>query len=95
MPTEVKINSVSPNPLNRGNASIDFGLPTDSQARLEIIDALGNVVTTLVSDVYNAGFHSVQWDGRDVNGVDLPSGTYTCRLVAGGASSAYPFVIIK
>lgn len=95
LPNEAKIVDVSPNPLTRGQAQIRFGLPKDNNVQIDIIDALGNVVKRLTSDRYSAGYHLLLWDGKDMNGNEISSGTYTCRLVSGSVTSTYPFVIIK
>ena len=55
--------------------------------RLEIFDAAGQLVRTLVSGLVPTGRHEVQWDARDDAGRSVASGTYVARI-AGGAGSA-------
>lgn len=95
MPTEVSIVSVSPNPFDKGEATIHYGLPKADDIRIEVIDALGNVVATPVNGSYQAGYHVATWNGSDANGNQLASGTYTVLLTAEGVTSAYPVIIIK
>jgi hypothetical protein len=60
-----------------------------------IIDALGNIVATVADAAYGAGYFTINWNGRGFSGNELSSGAYTCRLMAGGVTSAYPIMIIK
>jgi hypothetical protein len=95
LPNEAKIVSVSPNPYSGGTAMIQFGIPKESKVDVDIIDALGNVVARVAGGSYGAGYHNLEWNGRDINGNELPSGHYTTRLVSNGVTSAYPMVIVK
>lgn len=63
-----------PNPFNP-MTSITFDLPTASPVRLEVFDARGRSVATLLDDELGAGLHEVTFDGSR-----LASGTYMYRL---------------
>lgn len=63
-----------PNPFNP-RTSIDFVLAADSRVRLEIFDARGRRVRTLVEGLLPAGPHT-----RVFEGADLTSGLYLYRL---------------
>jgi hypothetical protein len=95
LPTEYSIVKVSPNPYNTGTATIQYGLPKSSRVKIDIYDALGNMVASIFDGTMSAGYQTVQWNGKDISGMDVPSGAYSCRLSAGGSTSAYPIVIIK
>lgn len=71
-----------PNPVT-SNTEIGFYAPKRSDVRLEIFDANGKLVTTLLNDAVSAGNHSVIWDGTDAKGTKVASGSYTYRLSAG------------
>jgi hypothetical protein len=66
-----------PNPFNP-QATIPFTLAEAGHVRLEVFDALGRHVATLVDGIRAAGDHAVAWAAGD-----LPSGTYLARLTAG------------
>jgi flagellar hook assembly protein FlgD len=51
--------------------------------QLEVFDALGRLVRTLVHEAETAGVHEVLWDGRGDGGQELPSGVYLARLRSG------------
>jgi hypothetical protein len=43
-------------------------------------DVSGRRVRDLVSETRSAGSHSVKWDGKDSEGISVPSGIYICRM---------------
>ena len=76
-----------PNPFNP-STSIRFSLPLAQSVTLFVHDLLGRPVATLMQGTLQAGWHSVEWDGRDANGLSVPSGAYiyTLRTAAGTTS---------
>ncbi|MEO0293335.1 MAG: T9SS type A sorting domain-containing protein [candidate division WOR-3 bacterium] len=68
-----------PNPF--GNTTfISYQLEEIEEISLNIYDISGRLVKSLVSGVGKPGIHTIIWNGKDKNGVDLPSGIYFCRL---------------
>ncbi|RKY91388.1 hypothetical protein DRQ15_05105 [candidate division KSB1 bacterium] len=47
---------------------------------LKVYNLLGQQVRTLVDEVEKPGYYTVHWDGRDDQGLELPSGVYFYRL---------------
>lgn len=83
IPTEFHLYEVTPNPA-RGSARIRFDLPRRTAVSIEVYDVAGRLVSSLLnSDGVDPGRHSVDWDGRGVEGVAVPSGLYFCRVRAG------------
>jgi hypothetical protein len=74
--------SVAPNPFNP-RATIAFSLPEPANVRLEVYDAAGRKVRTLLAEQRAAGDQSMHWDGRDDAGRPAASGSYLVRLQAG------------
>jgi hypothetical protein len=72
----------SPNPFLSGT-SISFTLPSDQRVTLRVFNVAGRLVRTLVDGPAGAGRGSVEWDGRDQNGLRLSSGVYFYRLENG------------
>jgi hypothetical protein len=70
-----------PNPFNP-STSITFALAKAEQVKLEVYNALGQRVATLVNGKMPAGQHSIVWDARNA-----PSGIYFYKLEAAGAFS--------
>ncbi len=68
-----------PNPFN-GVTHIPFRLARAGQVRLTIYDNLGRRVRTAAAGRYDAGEHSIAWDGRNEWGEPVGSGVYVYRL---------------
>lgn len=75
--------AVHPNPSRQGMRVV-FRAPSLGPVRLEVIDAAGRRVSTLVSGTLPRGVYERAWDGRDAQGRDVPAGVYLMRLSAGG-----------
>jgi hypothetical protein len=73
-PTDLSLMQNYPNPFNP-NTMITFGLPERSEVRLVVYSVLGEIVAELADGVFNAGYHTVQF-----NGERLASGVYYYRL---------------
>jgi len=79
---QFRLMSNYPNPFNP-ETMIPFELAEAGQASLTIYNLMGQKVATLISGVQDAGYHLVQWTGRDDNGKSIASGMYLMRLEAG------------
>lgn len=62
---ELTLDPARPNPL-ADRATLRFYLPKESRVQLQVFDALGRRVAVLLDDVdLSAGWHQVDFDGRD------------------------------
>lgn len=68
-----------PNPFN-STTHIRYQLPERGKVTLEIYNVLGQRVRTLVNEAQAAGVYTVEWDGRNGQGVSVGSGVYFCRV---------------
>lgn len=73
------LNQNSPNPVLK-KATISYILPENMKVKLEIYDATGSVVNTLVNEIQSAGNREVAWNKMDANGKPVSSGIYFYRL---------------
>ena len=73
----------SPNPFT-SRTLIRFALPASQPVQVGVYDIRGHRVRVLVDGVMPAGQHEAGWDGRDMQGGTLASGTYFVRLQSGG-----------
>jgi len=69
-PLKYSLSQNYPNPFNP-NTVISYQLPVISYVDLIIYNILGEKVTTLVSELQNAGLYKIEWDAGQ-----LPSGVY-------------------
>ncbi len=83
-----------PNPFNP-TTTIRYDLVATSNVELAIYNTLGQRIRTLVRKQQMAGSHSVQWNGKDSAGNDVPAGTYLCRLQAGDEVRIIKMVLLK
>ena len=70
-----------PNPFNP-QTQFEFSLPQAADVKVEILNVLGQEVTTLVDGRLSAGSYIVTWDGKDDAGRQVSSGVYMYRLTA-------------
>ena len=78
-----------PNPFNPAT-TIRFDVPVRTRARLEVINALGQVVATLVNEDVGPGSQQTTFHA---NG--LPSGIYFYRLTAGSFRATRAMMLLK
>ena len=51
--------------------------------RLDVYNTMGQKVRTLVNERKAPGYYTVFWDGRNDHGMQVVTGVYICRIVAG------------
>jgi hypothetical protein len=71
-----------PNPF-RGTTDILFRLGSETMVTVNIYDAGGRLVRTLVSQTMSVGEHRVTWNGDLDGGGRAGAGVYLCRFRAG------------
>ena len=91
-PTELYANQ--PNPFNP-TTTIRYELGQAGLVRMNVYDAAGHHVRTLVDRTESAGDHRVVFDGRDKRGQALASGVYLYRLDAGNVTRTRKMVLLK
>ncbi len=83
MPMEIALRQNYPNPFNPVT-TINFQLVESTPVELVIYNVLGQKVATLLSREMPAGYHHIQWDGRDEFGRSMASGVYFYSLKTEG-----------
>jgi hypothetical protein len=83
IPVQFALMQNYPNPFNPAT-TIRFALPVESKVSVEVFNALGQRVKTLVDGNIVAGFHEVEWNGTGGSGQHLGSGVYFVRFSATG-----------
>lgn len=81
IPEDYKLIGNYPNPFNPGT-SIKFLTPNVSTVEITIFNILGQKVKTLYQESVLPGVNEIYWDGKNENGVAVPSGTYIYRFTA-------------
>jgi hypothetical protein len=83
-----------PNPFNPGTA-LSFSLPHRSDVALTVYDPLGREIALLIRGVFEAGTHSVRWEGTDAGGKRVATGTYFYRLTAGAYTETRKMLLVR
>ncbi len=78
-----------PNPFNPAT-TIRFSIPDDANVKLDIYNASGELVQTLINTGMKKGFHSVNF-----NASGLASGIYLYKIEAGTFSSVKKMLLMK
>lgn len=84
-PNALSLQAVGPSPFSTSTRVV-FGLPQGRAVELGVYDMSGRLVRTLQSGALGAGFHTLEWDGRDAAAQRVPAGVYFYRLDAAGQS---------
>ncbi len=86
-PARFALRGATPNPFNP-STTISFDVPASGgEVRLDLYDARGRLVRTLVNGRRDPGRQEAVWNGRDVAGRRVPSGVYFARLRATGCDA--------
>jgi hypothetical protein len=83
-----------PNPFNP-STSISFYMPGPGRVRLDIFDVQGRRIRTLADSQFEAGRHTVHWNGLNDAGAGVSSGVYLYRLVTGKSSLTRKLVMMR
>jgi hypothetical protein len=94
IPSRFGITTNYPNPFNP-TTTIAFALDRATDIRLEIYNILGQRVKTLASGRYNAGFHTIRWNGTDDAGQIVASGVYFSRLTGDKRQSTRKMMLLR
>lgn len=90
----VALHPTHPNPFNP-STTIPYTLDEDGHVLLQVFDASGRLVRTLIDRRVAAGDHSQTWDGRNHSGQPVASGTYLIRLTTGGTTLTRKATLLK
>jgi len=89
VPVQFWLGGSQPNPIH-SSALLRFGVPSSSQVTIKVYDARGREVATLVDGRLGPGYHSAAIDGRE-----LASGVYFCRMEAAAFSATHKLLVIR
>jgi len=94
VPSRTRLVGNAPNPFNPRTV-ISFELAQTGPVRLEVYDVKGRLVQTLGDRVFEAGLHSVPWDGRDRRGGETASGLYFFRLMTEDEVQTHKMLLVR
>jgi hypothetical protein len=86
--------SAYPNPFNP-STTIRYTVPSKGRVSVNIYDARGAHVATLVDDEKETGAFTREWIGRDDAGQAVSSGVYFARVSHSSGTRSYKMVLLK
>jgi len=82
LPHQFSLGENYPNPFNP-TTTVEFKLPIGADVKLNVYNLLGEKVATIFNSYAQPGNYKATWNGLDLNGNQVPSGTYLFELDAG------------
>jgi len=93
-PLDYSLTQNYPNPFN-SETKISFKLPEFNSVSFKIFNALGQEIKTLLQQDISAGYHSVSWNGSDLNGRIVPTGVYYYQIKANNFVETRRLVVLR
>ena len=94
MPAYAALMPNYPNPFNP-QTEIRFTLASRMSIRLSVHDATGREIVVLADGEWDGGDHRLEFDGRDDEGRELPSGLYLSRLWTKDRSFTRKMILLR
>jgi len=94
LPPTFRLHAASPNPLFDGSV-IAFDLPEPRFATIQVYDAMGRRVQTLVDEALPAGRHRRVWNGMDDAGTPVGVGIYFVRFEAEAFQARQKIIVLR
>jgi hypothetical protein len=94
LPLTFSVKNNYPNPFN-ARTQIVFTVPESSNTQVEIYDCKGQSVRYLVNKPLDAGEYTLEWDGLNFSGIELPSGLYIANIQSGNHSGTIKMLLLK
>lgn len=83
-----------PNPFNP-ETQISFSIKEAGHVMMKVFNTRGQLVAVLADQEYQAGTHQLTWNGRDGQGMQLPSGVYLYQLQVNGFEQTRKMLFAK
>ncbi len=94
LPDEFRLYPNYPNPFNH-KTIIKYDLPKPDNVSISIFNVRGELVSILIDDEKNAGFHQVEWNGMMDSGDPLSSGMYFVHIETSKEFKTGKLILLK
>jgi len=94
LPDKFELKPNYPNPFNP-TTNIAFALPEASNVQISIYDLTGREIWRSVKTNYEAGNHTLTWNGVNQSGANVVSGIYLVRMVSPKLTATQRIVLMK
>ncbi len=89
LPIQNKLFQNYPNPFNP-KTNIKFSVKETSDISVKVYNTLGEVISSIVSGTFEAGFYEVEFDGKNIS-----SGIYFCEIQINEYYAANKMILLK
>jgi len=93
-PDSYSLGAAYPNPFNP-ETTIEFNVPAEGFVEIDVFNAVGQTVASLVDEELSAGSYRTTWNGLDQAGSQVSSGVYFYRMQAGDFSATHSMTLLK
>jgi hypothetical protein len=94
VPAQYALMQNYPNPFNP-STTIKFNMPVKGHVSLKIYNVAGQLVRTLSNQDWDAGQHSIDWNGKNDIGSSVASGVYFYKIEADSFQSTKKMVLLR
>jgi hypothetical protein len=93
-PSRSVLHTNYPNPFNP-TTTIAFTLPHAENVKIDVYNAKGQLVSSLINREFSAGSHTVVWDGTDDMGTNVGSGIYFYKMSTADFHDVKKMIMVK
>jgi hypothetical protein len=93
-PLVFALSQSTPNPC-KNRATISYAIPKKSHVTLNVYNAAGQLVKTLINGQQEPGFKTVVWNGQDKHNRTVAQGVYFYRLTADNNTATRKLLIVR
>ena len=94
IPDQFALHQNYPNPFNP-TTRINYDVPEMGHTDIRLYDLMGREVRTLLNRELAAGYHTINWDGKNNRGQIVSAGIYFCQLRARGFTKTLKMMLLK
>ncbi len=84
----------APNPFNNAT-TFSFALKETAHVNVGVYNVKGQLVRTLADEDMMATNHSIVWDGKDIQGNNVPSGVYFTKVMTDNIEEVHKVMVIR
>jgi len=85
---------IFPNPFNP-RTTISFFVNQSQRVSLAVFDMTGRRIAVVADQAYNAGSHTIEWNGKDSSGRAVSSGAYLVRMETEDQVESQTIMLVK
>lgn len=83
-----------PNPFNP-HTTVSFSVEKSQRVKIRVYDLAGRLVSGLVDQVYEPGYYTADWNGKNGSGGDVSSGIYFLRMEAADLAEVKKITLVR